>query len=365
MCLIILSAGFTILRPVDAFSMGMDHDDCVYFDSQIALGRDPDEIFKEIHPECWNPNRPDLNADLVAPGVRADSNTTAQAPAVQPAPASNAGSTNNANNTKASTQPKTVTHDFSVLNDDAKTAFTYFTKDGQPDSCYLNISADSKQNVITGKELNATRAGNEAGKVSFVSENKVVYEWLFDPSWASTDDYELDLTISFNKLDNSEYPDTYELLFADNKTMSENVIKTRINTGLSNTELHMYKEDNGNYSEVNMLTSDKDGFIEFQPWDLGRYVVSKTDIIKTIEGKATESEKKTEPEPSPEPSDDGGEAEITETSEPEITPVPTEAPEPEPAPAVQQSSFPTVPVVIAVIVVLAVIIALVVIKRKM
>lgn len=74
--------------------------------------------------------------------------------------------------------------------------------------------------------------------------------------------------------------------------------------------------------------------------------------------------KKTEPEPSPEPSDDGGEAEITETSEPEITPAPTEAPEPEPAPAVQQSSFPTVPVVIAAIVILAVIVALIISKKK-
>ncbi len=174
----------------------------------------------------------------------------------------------------------TYGHDYDKITDEAREAFIYFTADGVANSVYLNIDHKSTENILTGKQLNATRTGKEDGKVSFVSDNKVMSEWKFS-NWKSEDDYELDLTSTFTEDKNSEYPDTYNLEFWANKTVSDNNIAYRLNTGMKDTDLHIYKADGDVYEEIYTGKTDQDGYIELNPVELTKYVVSKTDILET------------------------------------------------------------------------------------
>ncbi len=218
---------------------------------------------------------------------------------------------------------KTI-HDFDSITNEAKSAFVSFTSDGKPESCYLNINANSESNIISGKELNYTRTGKEDGTISFVKEGKIVSKWLFS-NWESEDDFQIDLTSKFEKMEGSEYPETWELKFADGDT-AENDVTYFINTSNPDTEWHIYSKDSNEYNEIYVGTSDHEGMLELHPTKLGTYIVSKTDILSFDQENA--SQKKTEDETSDTESiRDGSETiEITEVNKQEAESV-TEQPE--------------------------------------
>ncbi len=179
-------------------------------------------------------------------------------------------------------------HDYPELSDEAVEALGYFTKDGEPDSAYVNIASDSGQNVIKGSLLNLSRINKEDMKISFVSENKVDSEWIFH-EWESEDDFELDLTSALIE-DNGEY-EGYLLSFAQPGTLSGNDVTYKVNMGVSDNEIFVYRRDNGKYSEIYRGMTDGEGMLELHPDELGEYFLSETDIIAEEERKAEEARK--------------------------------------------------------------------------
>ena len=232
-------------------------------------------------------------------------------------PKANTGKTQKKKNTEAAEptpepEPKkTYSHEYDSITDEAKEAFIAFTDDGEPASCYLIIKASSNDNVITGKELNATRIGREDGKISFVNDDgDVVYEWGFN-NWDSSDLLELDLTTTFEKTD--EYPDTYLLNFNAGRELS-NYVEFRFDTGMPDTELYVFKMDGGEYIPAGKGKTDANGYMVLNPTELSNYTISKTDIAairkgeevseNEVEETVSEDETQTIDIPDPEPIED-------------------------------------------------------------
>jgi len=215
---------------------------------------------------------------------------SAPAPAATPAPAA---PTTTAVDTPAPVNKKdsakaAYPHDYDEINETAKEAFVYFTKDGTPDSVYLNIKASSSQNVITGKELNATTTGKEDGRISYVNEdNEMVYEWLFS-NWQSDDAYELDLGVTFDKSENSDFEESYDFVFADGKEIEDNDVIFRIRTELPDTDLNIYKKTDSGYDGVYTGKTDENGILELHPKELTDYVVSPGEPVEAVEEPAEE-----------------------------------------------------------------------------
>ena len=221
----------TIVLTSTAFGMGYDTDEeADYVNGLWNSGLTPedpewdrliDEYEREHHTGAYSPeNMPSYN------------NTKSQ----KTQPATKQNDTSEA--VKPTSAPvKEYSHDYSSITDEAKEAFIAFTADGQPNSCYLNIDANSKNNVITGKELNATRTGKENGRISFVDNGKIIYEWLFT-NWKSEGTAVLDLTVKFNKTDNN----SYELAFLGSE-LYDNDVTFRLQTDMPSTELYIYNQN--------------------------------------------------------------------------------------------------------------------------
>lgn len=266
----------------------------------------------------------------------------------------------------AAPQPKAkiYTHDYDAITDEAKEAFIHFTKDGEPDSCYLNINNASTDNKITGKELNATKKNKETGKISFMSGESVAWEFIFE-DWESEDDYELDLTTHYSKLTTSEYEDTYTLNFTDGKKISDtgNKVRFRLDTGMKDSEIHIYEgSDSDDFLDAITLTTDEDGFVEFELDGMTDYTISKTDILAA----KAEREEIVETEEATEETAEAVEAEPTEEAAPSEE-APTEAVEASEAPAeaapAQNSTFPVIPVAAGVGVVVLLIAVIAIVKK--
>ncbi len=188
---------------------------------------------------------------------------------------------------KSASKPN-YSHDYPELSDETVEALGYFTKDGEPDSAYVNIASDSGQNVVKGSLLNLSRTNKEDMKISFVSENRVDSEWIFH-EWESEDDFELELTSTLIE-DNGEY-EGYLLSFAQPGTLSGNDVTYKVNMGVSDNEIFVYRRDNGKYSEMYRGMTDGEGMLELHPDELGEYFLSETDIIAEEERKAEEARK--------------------------------------------------------------------------
>lgn len=217
-------------------------------------------------------------------------------PASEPAPAASTSNKKQTTQEQPAKQQKVdepvvvYSHNYDNITDMAKEAFIAFTSDGQPNSCYLNIKGTVSDNVITGKELNATRTGKEAGYINFVEIDdnggyKNRYSWGFK-DWNSDDSYELDLAVTYERM--TEYMDTYKLEFAAGKA-SDNSIEFTFNTEMPEKEIHFYQNNGEEYKEVGRTVSDKDGYATFNPVELTTYIVSSEDILQTLNnGKKTE-----------------------------------------------------------------------------
>ncbi len=306
-------------------SMGYPHEVAVYADELLDLADKGiityDEMEERIHAAENEYYQRNGVAGEPAPAPEPEPSYTtevveqpAQPETPQYEPKANTGKTQKKKNTEA-TEPtpepepkKTYSHEYDSITDEAKEAFIAFTDDGEPESCYLIIKASSVDNVITGKELNATRIGREDGKISFVNDDgDVVYEWGFN-NWDSSDLLELDLTTTFEKTD--EYPDTYLLNFNAGRELS-NYVEFRFDTGMPDTELYVFKMDGGEYIPVGKGKTDANGYMVLNPTDLSNYTISKTDIAAIRKGEVV------------------SENEVEETEEiEEFTPV--EIPEPAP-----------------------------------
>lgn len=266
-----------------------------------------------------------------------------------------------ASTSKPATKKKEYSHDYDSITDLAKEAFIYFTQDGTPDSVYLNIKATSSENTINGKELNATTAGNEDGRISFVDDDKnVQYEYIFS-GWKSDANYHIDLTALFDKYDTNDFEEAYTLRFSDGGTIPEgNDLTFRVQTGIKDTELYIYvkgesdedteehTESGATYEKIHTGLTDEDGFLELHPTELSEYIVSLGEPIMVKE-EEPEPEVVEEPEPEPEV-----------VAEPEK---PAPAPITEPAES-ESKKFPVLPVAIGIAVFLIALCVGIIIKKK-
>ncbi len=330
--------------------MGLPTADADYINAGLAQGKSWEELTHELYPNCKIPSYSPyayLN-DTPAAGSSASN---------APAPAAPGAAT--ANNSK-SAPAKSYSHDYDEITDTAKEAFIHFTQDGQPESCYLNIADTSSQNKITGKELNATRTGKEAGKITFGSGGTVHHEWIFE-NWESPDDFDLDLGLNMMPVQDFEFPDTYYFEFADTNTLSGNNVTVRVRMDDKGSLYHFCKEDGGKYTEAFTATVGDDGFLEFAPTELGVYYVSKTDIAKEQKNKE-EPVEKTEEEVIEEPVVEKEKPEPVEEAEPTVIPEPTEEPAVEQQ--AQQPSFPAIPVVVGICVVVAIAAGVILAKKR-
>ena len=353
-----ICAFVTVLATKDSFSlgssdtsyldkgMGMSDADADYMNAGFAAGKSIEELSHELWPECEIPSYSSYSYLNNSPASGGSTST----------PAAPGAAT--ANNSK-SAPAKSYSHDYDEITDVAKESFIYFTQDGQPESCYLNIADTSSQNKITGKELNATRTGKEVGKISFGSGGQIHHEWIFE-DWNSSDDYELDLWLDMMPVQDFEYPDTYLFEFADTKTISDNKVTVRVRKDDKGALYHFCKEDGGKYTEAFTATVGDDGFLEFAPTELGTYYVSKTDIVKE-QGNKEEPVEEVAEEVVEEPVAEEV-PEVVEESEPTVIPEPTEEPAVEQQ--VQQPSFPIIPVVVGICVVIAIVAGVIIAKKR-
>ena len=217
------------------------------------------------------------------------------------APSSGSGQKGNAPQRQAA--QKQYPHDFDYISDEAQEALVYFTKDGKPDSAYINLPASSSQNSISGTVLRRSLDGKEDLTVNFIedSEDDVITKTV---SWRFTemdvdDDYTLDLSTEFEKDESLGYEDTYRLSFADGKTVSENVLEVSIkDSEFSEGDTYrLYTMDaDGTFHEITTSTADSDNTITFPVTDLVSYTVSKTDLVAAQEEAKREEEKAKEAE---------------------------------------------------------------------
>ena len=187
------------------------------------------------------------------------------------------------------TQPSVdYSHDFDSLNDEAISALNHFLSDDISDNAYLNIKSSSTENIISGKELNASE--NEDIKISFVSDDGVDYEWIFD-KYVGPDDASLDLTASITDTEISETAKSGETVTASANmisfaggTVSDNGCTFRIQTGVSDNEVYVFNKTEKGFDYFTSKRTDKNGFLDLAVTDLSiDYYISETDIISEVE----------------------------------------------------------------------------------
>lgn len=187
------------------------------------------------------------------------------------------------------TQPSVdYSHDFDSLNDEAISALNHFLSDDISDNAYLNIKSSSTENIIDGKELNSSE--NENIKISFVSDDGVDYEWIFD-KYVGPDDASLDLTASITDTEISETAKSGETVTASaNKTsfaggtVSDNGCTFRVQTGVSDNEVYVFNKTEEGFDYFTSKRTNKDGFLDLAVTDLSiDYYISETDIIGEVD----------------------------------------------------------------------------------
>ncbi len=259
----------------DPGGMGLPDAEGEALTNMIDSGVDPYDAFAQMY--GITPSGP-INSGGGSSSTQAPSasipSTSTTAPKSAPAPAPTPATDSTPKSSKETKQSSGgVSHDYDSITDAARDAFVYFTHDGKANSCYLNIKSTSSENKITGKELNATRTGKEDGKISFVDGKNVISEWVFH-NWKSDDKAEFDLTASFKKKDK----DSFTLSFAKG-SLESNDVTFRVNTGLKATKLYIYKDGDKTNKLIYSGTTDKDGFLELHPQELGKYIITKTEMI--------------------------------------------------------------------------------------
>ncbi len=270
----------TVRVFADPSGMGVPADEAAAMQSMYDSGMDPYEAYAQMY--GITPSGP-INSGGGGSSTQAPSTSTPKtsttAPKAAPAPAPTPATDSTQKSNKESKQSSGgVSHDYDTITDAARDAFVYFTHDGKANSCYLNIKSTSSENKITGKELNATRTGKEAGEIRFVDKDKkVVSKWKFE-NWKSDDKYELDLTSSFEEKKDQKLPGSYELVFSDGSTVKDNNIEYTVNTGMKNTKLYVYTVSGMKYSQIYSGKTDKNGDLTFNPQMLTKYIISKTEI---------------------------------------------------------------------------------------
>ena len=244
--------------------------------------------------------------------------------------------------------PKQYSHDFPEVTEEALEALTHFTKDGVPESAYLNIMSSSSVNKVPGKVLNLSNDNQEAMKVSFVDENQETQaEWNLE-SWHSDEDYELDLGYSLNIDGKAGFPGTYVLKFADGKTVSENYLQFKVRMPKPDTAYHIYEREGNDYKQIFVGTTDGDSLLDLDPVDLTEYILSETDIIAEKERLAKEEQERLEKEEKERQEElekerlkAMGAKELTDSSEP--TTVEDDVPAPEEPPTESRNDIPYIP----------------------
>ena len=178
-------------------------------------------------------------------------------------------------------EAKVYSHDFETITDEARENFIHFSKDGVPESMYLNISSESIDNALTGKEINATTAGNETGTVNFIdNEKNTVYSWIFEAGkWTSDDEFSLDLTSKVEDYDVDEFKAS-KISVQDMSLPTGNEVALKVAVSYDDgTEIGLYTLDaEGKYNKVDTVVVE-DGFITITYKDeLVSYIISSDDL---------------------------------------------------------------------------------------
>ena len=270
LCSIFVSSLFIIvLLSCNVWGMGYDtSEEAEYIQSLWDAGYDVDEIhrleveYEKEHHTGWYADDQPTSAHPQS-STQSEKNPSAKK------------QNNSAETTMpASTSSETYSHDYSSITDEAREAFVAFVSGEIGEDCYINIDASSTDNIITGKELN--EIGNKDAKISFVDNGAVKYEWIFN-GWKSDDDLAVDLTAQLIKTDEH----SYELDFS-NSDIGDNKVNFRIQTNLPSTNLYIYTQEGDGLTEETSTITDKDGYLTLNPKDMGKHIVSVTDLL-TVE----------------------------------------------------------------------------------
>ena len=219
-------------------------------------------------------NEYNLGVEYDTPSASTNANTqteTKSAPSTEAAP-STSNTEKSESKTEPNTEPKTETkpvkvyeHDFDAITDEAKDNFIHFSEDGTSDSMYLNIRAESAMNDITGKELNATKTGNEIGTVNYVDgSGNVLYSWIFE-NWQSDDDFYLNLSAYLSAYTSKELVTAYSLSLQDVTLPEGNTVKLKVQSPYADgTVVNIYSDEAGQLKDTGNTLTVTDGYITFE-----------------------------------------------------------------------------------------------------
>ena len=201
---------------------------------------------------------------------------------------------------KNETQPKSETkpvkvyaHDFDAITDEARDNFIHFSEDGTPESMYLNIAAESAMNDITGRELNATKTGNEIGTVNYVDgSGNVLYSWVFE-NWQSDDDFYLDLSAYLEPYASEELVAAYSLSLQDVTLPEGNTVKLKVQSPYADgIVVNIYSDEAGQLKDAGNTLTVTDGYITFEFKDaIVSPILSPETLVVKTEEKADEVSK--------------------------------------------------------------------------
>ena len=247
--------------------------------TRLASERFPDNYYN-----TWEEND-EVNAKLEAGGadLPLDKYHSDSTPASTPAPAANENTestpapastdvasatteTKTENQPKPETKPaKVYAHDFDTITDEARDNFIHFSEDGTPESMYLNIAAESAMNDITGRELNATKTGNEIGTVNYVDgSGNVLYSWIFE-NWQSDDDFYLNLSAYLSAYTSKELVTAYSLSLQDVTLPEGNTVVLKVQSPYADgTVVNIFTEETGELKETGKTLTVADGCITFE-----------------------------------------------------------------------------------------------------
>ena len=223
-------------------------------------------------------NEYNLGVEYDTPSASTNANTqteTKSAPSTEAAP-STSNTEKSESKTEPNTEPKTETkpvkvyeHDFDAITDEAKDNFIHFSEDGTSDSMYLNIRAESAMNDITGKELNATKTGNEIGTVNYVDgSGNVLYSWIFE-NWQSDDDFYLNLSAYLSAYTSKELVTAYSLSLQDVTLPEGNTVVLKVQSPYADgTVVNIFTEETGELKETGKTLTVADGYITFEFTDV-------------------------------------------------------------------------------------------------
>lgn len=290
--IIMMILTFTGARYYGAYStegegggMGwFSHEQAEYVQSLTDAGMDPYEITAQMIADGMLKVSDDFQ--LTTPdGYTGDAESilnAARSAQTQPQQSQSVpeSTTDNASTTQK-TPAKVYSHDFETITDEARENFIHFSKDGVPESMYLNINSESIDNALTGKELNATTSGNETGTVNFIDGDKnTVYSWIFEAGkWTSDDEFSLDLATKVEDYDVEDLS-AQKLSVQDISLPTGNEVTLKAAVSYDDeTEIGLYTLDaEGKYNKIDTVVVE-DGFITITYKDeLVSYIISSDDL---------------------------------------------------------------------------------------